>query len=139
MRTPTRGGAGLGVAALLAGLLAACGSTPDPAEPATAAADDTIAAASIDRGAGLFQNNCAQCHGDLAQGTDSGPPFIHPVYEPGHHGDEAFQRAAANGVQPHHWDFGAMPPVGAQNGLTREDVADIVAYVRQLQRDAGIG
>ncbi|MFT5223250.1 MAG: hypothetical protein ACI867_001565, partial [Glaciecola sp.] len=61
------------------------------------------------------------------------------IYEPGHHGDEAFQRAAALGVQPHHWDFGAMPAVGEENGLTREQVADIVAHVRALQREAGIG
>ncbi len=113
-------------------LLAACGTTPESAPEPTAVVD-------LGRGQQLFENNCAACHGQLAEGTENGPPFLHQVYEPNHHGDEAFQRAAANGVQPHHWDFGAMPPIGAQNGLTRDDVAEIVAYVRSLQREAGIG
>lgn len=86
-------------------------------------------------GRDLFANNCARCHGPAAGGTDSGPSFLSDIYVPSHHADEAFQRAVALGVQPHHWDFGAMPPV---EDLTREQVADIVAYVRQLQRDAGL-
>jgi len=34
-----------------------------------------------------------------------------------------------------HWRFGDMPPV---EGLSRRDVAAIVAYVRELQRANGI-
>lgn len=87
------------------------------------------------RGAQLFEANCAVCHGAEGRGTTAGPPLLHEYYVPSHHGDESFQVAVARGVQPHHWDFGAMPPVP---GLTRDDVADIVAHVRQLQREAGI-
>lgn len=47
----------------------------------------------------------------------------------------AFQMAVAQGVRAHHWPFGDMPP---QAGLTREDVGNIVAYVRALQRANGI-
>lgn len=98
---------------------------------------DTRAAGEADAGRGeeLFAANCAVCHGQEARGSDAGPPLVHQVYEPSHHSDESFQAAVARGVQPHHWDFGAMPPV---QGLSRDDVADIVAYVRQLQREAGI-
>lgn len=64
-----------------------------------------------------------------------GPPFINPIYKPGHHGDYAFEMAAQNGVQAHHWPFGNMPP---QTGLTRADVLNIVAYVRAVQRENGI-
>jgi hypothetical protein len=71
----------------------------------------------------------------VATGTSTGPPLLHEYYVPSHHADEAFQRAVQVGVQPHHWDLGAMPPVA---GLERSDVADIVAYVRALQRDAGL-
>jgi cytochrome c5 len=60
------------------------------------------------------------------------------VYVPSHHADESFQMAAARGVQPHHWNFGAMPPVGTENGLSRDDVAAIVTHVRSLQRLAGL-
>ena len=57
------------------------------------------------------------------------------IYEPSHHGDEAFQRAAAVGVRGHHWPFGDMPPV---EGVTRGDVTMIIAYIRELQRANGI-
>lgn len=83
-----------------------------------------------------YQAKCANCHGDNAAGKHGvGPPLVHKVYEPSHHGDEAFQRAAALGVRGHHWPFGDMPPI---KGVTRADVTMIVAYVRDLQRFNGI-
>lgn len=83
-----------------------------------------------------FDASCATCHGPNAAGRNgSGPPLVHIIYEPSHHGDEAFQRAAALGVQAHHWRFGNMPAVP---GLTRADVATIISYVRALQRANGI-
>ena len=84
----------------------------------------------------IFENVCASCHGINAAGTkDVAPPLVHKIYEPSHHGDEAFQRAVANGVNGHHWPFGDMPPV---EGLTRGDVAMVVSYIRDLQRANGI-
>ena len=83
-----------------------------------------------------FESNCAACHGLNAAGRDGvAPPLVHVIYEPNHHGDEAFQRAVAMGVRGHHWPFGNMPPV---TGLNRSDVAMIVAYVRELQWANGI-
>ena len=83
-----------------------------------------------------YDANCASCHGRNAAGQDgTAPPLVHIIYEPGHHGDESFQRAVARGVRAHHWRFGNMPPV---EGLSRRDVAAIVAYVRELQRANGI-
>ncbi len=87
-------------------------------------------------GQSIFENACASCHGTNAAGKEgAGPPLIHVIYEPNHHADEAFQRAVALGVKSHHWRFGDMPPV---EGLTRGDVAMIVAYIRELQRANGI-
>ena len=83
----------------------------------------------------LFEANCARCHGPEATGSQMGPPLVHEVYEPSHHGDDAFRSAVANGVQPHHWEFGPMPAVP---GVSTGDVDAIVAYVRGLQREAGI-
>jgi mono/diheme cytochrome c family protein len=40
------------------------------------------------QGKRLFEKKCAQCHGVELKGSDKGPPFLHPVYEPGHHGCE---------------------------------------------------
>lgn len=86
-------------------------------------------------GKGLYEQNCASCHGADLQGSDQGPPFLHRVYEPSHHADLAFQLAVKNGTRAHHWPFGDMKPV---SGLTPDDVAHITAYVRAEQRKAGI-
>jgi mono/diheme cytochrome c family protein len=83
-----------------------------------------------------FDTTCATCHGDNAAGVEgSGPPLVHVIYEPSHHGDMAFQVAVQRGVQAHHWRFGNMP---AQSGLTTGDVKAITAYVREMQRANGI-
>ena len=87
-------------------------------------------------GARAFDAKCANCHGDNAAGRDGmGPPLVHIIYEPNHHGDQAFHLAVMNGVRGHHWPFGNMPAV---DGLTNGDVDTIVAYVRALQRANGI-
>lgn len=83
-----------------------------------------------------FDAKCASCHGENAAGQNGvAPPLVHNIYRPGHHADEAFQRAAQGGVRAHHWEFGNMPPIA---GLTRGDVQYIAGYVRELQRENGI-
>ncbi len=110
--------------------LAACGGGDDGSSTG-----DPLAGGDPGRGQELFAANCAACHGADAMGTPSGPPLVHEVYEPSHHGDASFLRAVQQGVQPHHWEFGPMPAIP---GLDTGDVADIIAYVRGLQREAGI-
>ena len=83
----------------------------------------------------LYEKNCASCHGRELKGSDKGPPFLHPVYEPSHNGDASFQAAVHHGSRAHHWKLGDMPPV---QGVSPDDVAHITAYVRQQQRLAGI-
>lgn len=118
--------------------------TPDPAPPVAPADGAALVrivlpdslSAQAQMGERAFQAVCAACHGDNATGRmNMGPPLVHKIYEPGHHGDFAFQMAVDRGVQSHHWRFGDMPP---QKGLTRSDVANIVAYVRALQVANGI-
>ena len=91
--------------------------------------------ADLQSGEQKFTANCSACHGVGGVGTKQGPPLVHKIYEPNHHGDAAFQRAAANGVQSHHWEFGNMPKIP---GVTPSDVDQIVKYVRWLQKQAGI-
>ncbi|MCA1241165.1 cytochrome c [Stappia stellulata] len=87
-------------------------------------------------GAEIFSANCASCHGANAEGrAGEGPPLVHVIYEPGHHADGAFFLAVAQGVRQHHWTFGNMPPVA---GVSPDEIARIVAYVRTLQRANGI-
>lgn len=82
-----------------------------------------------------FHSFCAPCHGPEGVGTDHGPPLVHKIYEPSHHADMAFQQAAARGVRAHHWKFGNMPKI---DGVSPEDVTEIIGYVRWLQKQAGI-
>lgn len=82
----------------------------------------------------LYQQGCASCHGVDLQGTETGPPFLHQLYVPGHHPDQAFVVAALTGARSHHWNFGDMPRV---EGVTEEQVLAIVAFVRERQREAG--
>ncbi len=83
----------------------------------------------------LFEASCRGCHGEAALGTRTGPPLVHLYYEPNHHSDAAFQQAISSGVRAHHWSFGDMPPV---TGVTPEQATAIIAYIRWLQRQAGI-
>jgi len=88
-----------------------------------------------EKGRTLFDANCAVCHGEKGTGTEQGPPFIHEIYNPGHHPDAAFMRAPRTGVRAHHWKFGDMPPV---EGVSDDDLLAIVKYVRELQQANGI-
>jgi mono/diheme cytochrome c family protein len=82
-----------------------------------------------------YERFCGSCHGPRAAGSDAGPPLVHRIYEPSHHADAAFQLAVTRGVRAHHWTFGNMPPVSA---LDPAGIASVIAYVRWLQRQAGI-
>ncbi|MAM61671.1 c-type cytochrome [Maritimibacter sp. UBA3975] len=84
----------------------------------------------------VFTSKCASCHGPNAGGIEgAGPPLIHKIYEPGHHGDMAFYLAAAQGVRAHHWKFGNMPPV---EGISEAEVGAVVRFVRRVQAANGI-
>lgn len=82
-----------------------------------------------------FQANCAQCHGQWANGSDNGPTLVHDYYKPSHHADVAFYRAAQFGVRAHHWTFGDMPSIP---GVTRDDMDQIIPFLRWWQRENGI-
>jgi len=122
----------VGLLVMLLGATQAC--SQNGVEPKTTG---TVASApaEVRDGEQKFNTSCSTCHGIGGIGTTQGPPLVHKVYEPNHHGDAAFQRAAANGVKAHHWQFGDMPKIDA---VTPEDVDQIVKYVRWLQKQAGI-
>jgi cytochrome c len=82
-------------------------------------------------GMAAFERHCVECHGKNGAGTDKGPPLVHPIYRPTHHGDFSFVRAVTLGVPQHHWLFGSMPP---QPQVGRQDIDRIIVYVRELQR-----
>lgn len=77
-----------------------------------------------------FNEICAACHGFNGQGSKIGPPLIHNIYNPGHHGNNAFSQAVLKGVQQHHWSYGNMPP---QRQVGFSDMANIMAFIREVQ------
>ena len=68
-------------------------------------------------------------------GTNTGPPLVHDIYNPGHHDDRSFYRAVKSGVPQHHWRFGNMQPLPK---VTESQIGAIVRYVRELQLANGI-
>ena len=87
------------------------------------------------KGEDAYNINCAKCHGPSGSGSDTGPPLIHKIYEPSHHGDMSFHMAVMRGVRAHHWKFGNMPPI---EGVGKVQVNHITYYIRALQKEAGI-
>lgn len=91
--------------------------------------------AEFKKGGELYAEGCSICHGKEGVGTSKGPPLVHATYEPTHHDDNSFYNAVELGVGAHHWNFGPMPP---QPSVARDDVTEIIRYVRWRQREAGI-
>ena len=122
-------------------LFLGCSENGSNAQSAPASSPTILASAAkplpaeLEEGEAKFNNFCSRCHGPQGQGTNNGPPLVHKIYEPNHHADMAFQRAAAQGVRAHHWKFGNMPKI---DGVVPEDVSQIIGYIRWLQRQAGI-
>ena len=83
----------------------------------------------------LYEKYCSSCHGLQLNGSDKGPPLIHPFYKPSHHNDKSFYRAALKGVKQHHWNFGDMPPVA---GMTPGKMDRVVPYLRYYQRQKAL-
>jgi mono/diheme cytochrome c family protein len=86
-------------------------------------------------GKDLFNTHCAKCHGPSASGTDQGPSLLWRIYAPSHHSDDSFYLAVQQGVRAHHWRFGNMLPIP---DVTRDEVTQVIAYVRWLQQQAGV-
>ncbi|MFC3613010.1 cytochrome c [Lutimaribacter marinistellae] len=128
------GFAGLAVAAT-AGWMIVSSQRDDASAPDLASLTLPTLTPEQEEGRALFDANCAACHGVNAAGSAQGPPLVHRIYEPSHHGDMAFVLAAKQGVRAHHWRFGNMPAV---EGVSDEDVLQITHYVRALQRASGI-
>lgn len=140
IKSTTLAAAAVAVVAIAAGgyYLARPAEIPASQDSQVALAEDDFVMPELSpeaaEGERYFNAVCAACHGINALGTEQGPPFIHDTYNPGHHDDGAFFRAAQNGVPQHHWPYGNMPP----QKVTRAEVARIVAYVRELQVANGI-
>ncbi len=117
-------------------LTISCGAS-NQVEPTTGAsiASASIADTTTYSGEDSFQNRCAVCHGQNAEGTATGPPLVNRLYEIGHHPNFSFHNAVNKGVTAHHWNFGDMPPIP---NVPPEEIDAIICHVRDLQRAEGI-
>lgn len=107
--------------------LAACGAADTGTSTVVPLAEDA-------GGATVYEALCASCHGTDLRGTDKGPSQLSIVYEPGHHGDEAYRSSIRNGAVQHHWGFGDMPAVV---NITDEQIEAVISYIRGEQQRLG--
>ncbi len=114
-------------------LIAGCTTTAVPTATQSTTAIDR--GPTVYDGEGSFQNRCAVCHGQLADGTATGPPLVNRLYEIGHHPNFSFHNAVNNGVTAHHWNFGDMPPIP---NVDSAEIDAIICHVRDLQRAEGV-
>lgn len=106
----------------------------DPGAPIERVTVPPLSAAA-QAGRAIYDRRCSQCHGLHGAGGAAGPPLVHAIYRPAHHGDVAFELAVRRGVRSHHWRAGDMP---AQADVSQGDVEAITRYIRALQRANGI-
>ncbi len=114
-------------------LFAGCNTNDEP--PATQPPAKIDRATTVYDGEESFQNRCAVCHGQQADGTATGPPLVNRLYEIGHHPNFSFHNAVNKGVTAHHWNFGDMPPIP---NVKSAEIDAIICHVRDLQRAEGI-
>ncbi len=88
-----------------------------------------------DRGKTVFAEKCAECHGSHGEGSDHGPPLLHPMYGRESHPDAAFRRAVMRGVEAYRWPFGDMP---VSHDMNQEDIDSTLTFVREMQEANGI-
>ena len=87
-------------------------------------------------GAVVYEQSCAGCHGADGSGADAGPGLLVPEYSLPGFDDTALVTAIVNGVAADEGRYGGMPMI---RGLSDQDLADLIAFVRELQRDSGAG
>ncbi len=121
--------------AVMIALVAGCGSDDDDAGSVAETNVEPKGAVKVFDGEESFANRCAVCHGETANGTQTGPPLVHILYEIGHHPNFSFHSAVNNGVPAHHWNFGDMPAIP---NVAPEEIDAIICHVRDLQRAEGI-
>jgi mono/diheme cytochrome c family protein len=121
--------------------LAACGEgggkpAANPAATVTAPAR-TADAGQLARGAEIYRQNCASCHGERAQGAFSWqkpgadgkylPPPLNGTAHDWHHPTAALKQTIRNGTQH---IGGNMPPW--RDKLTEADIEAVIAYFQSL-------
>lgn len=121
--------------AVLAIVAAACSEASS--EPTTATTATTAVGAFGDaaNGAALYNGSCIACHGPEGVGVEGlGKPWVGSAFINDSTDEElvAFLKVGRPADDPANTTGIAMLPRGGNPSLTDEDLADLVAYMRQL-------
>ncbi len=135
----------LGLAGLMTAALTGCkSSSPAPsASPKQAAsarpsvAKKTPIVGSAAKGKELFQENCTTCHGMQGQGVPHLGADLETNKFIAHSSDAqvvTFIEEGRSANDPLNTMHVAMPPKGGDPAVTTQDIYDIVAFLRQIQK-----
>ncbi|QOV91028.1 c-type cytochrome [Humisphaera borealis] len=125
--------------ALASGCDKAVGATQDTPKPAVKVSLGSSDAAD---GQKWFNQACAACHGFNGQGMPRQGPTLRTSQFVFEHADDElvdFIKAGRAATDPKSLMKLQMPPKGTNPGLTDGQLKQIVAFIRQLQQEAGSG
>ena len=91
---------------------------------------DHIAPGDPVKGAAIYNETCIACHGANGKGELEGVPNFTKKKNPLKQTDDILIEHILNGFQSE-GSFMAMPPGGGNPDLTEEDVANVLAYLRE--------
>lgn len=125
------------VMVVVALMLAGCpGGGGDSGGEAGKDANAASAGGNVENGKQQFTTICATCHGTQGEGIQGlGKALVKSEYVK-NHSDAELAKLLEEGRpadHPENTTKVAMPPKGGSPGLTAQDIADIVAYLRTLQ------
>jgi mono/diheme cytochrome c family protein len=120
-RWPFRHGAALGIAILVLLAIAVTALLQR-------AADRHLPLGYAAEGENVFADGCARCHGDFGYGTALAPSLIETAYARPDFTRDDFADVIRNGS-------GLMPSF---EELPAQDVADAVAFIRDIQTESGL-
>lgn len=142
------------LAGAMATVVAGCGSGSGPqaasrsdasagGEPATTASATgsnatATPAAREDKGKQFFTQSCSNCHGMNGQGVPHLGADLQTSKFVAKSTDTQLVSLIEHGIlanDPRNTSHIPMPPKGANPSLTRQDIQDIVLYLRQLQKE----
>ncbi len=121
---------GLALLSIMALSLAACGGGGGGSQPGAVAGDAT-------KGQQVFAGTCASCHGPDAKGLPSlGKDLTTSTFVKDQTDQQliAFVKTGRPASDPANTTGVDMPPKGGNPALTDADIANVVAYLRTLNK-----
>ncbi|WP_457608519.1 c-type cytochrome [Nitratifractor sp.] len=93
----------------------------------------------VEKGAEVFANNCASCHGDFGEGVGKNPVLVggfgtltHQAKTGGDEGPEKTLGSYAPYIAPFYWYIKMAMPLPTPKKLTNDEVYGILGYLLQL-------